>query len=82
MAFHLTRLADLQVLVPGVRVGWEVLQTGIVRRGKGSLVGDGTLAIALRSQAVIKANCNLPVDGLSPNCTICLKLTPVAGKPE
>jgi hypothetical protein len=27
-------------------------------------------------------NINIPVDGLSPNCTICLRLTPVAGKAE
>lgn len=25
---------------------------------------------------------DVPVDGLSPNCTICLKLTPVAGNDE
>jgi hypothetical protein len=30
----------------------------------------------------IRQNTNVPVDGLSPNCTICLRLTPVAGKPE
>lgn len=39
-------------------------------------------ALVSNSHGLLPNQRNPPVEGRSPNCTICLKLTPVAGKLE
>jgi hypothetical protein len=82
MAFRSIHRADLQAPVLDVQAVWAVLRRGIERRERESLDLAMHEQLVLLNASTMRPKSNTPVEGLSPNWTICRKLTPVAGKPE